>query len=106
MGTTLLLLAGTAFLRPRRVGVGLVHPAPNLAKWSGADGLRAGSIRGAESTAQQLISLRARTNKLTVFPALSVFRILQRFVRSYLGIGALDRLSRYIYDGAYALPQW
>jgi len=37
---------------------------------------------------------------------LSVFRVLQRLVRSCLGVGALDRLSRYIYDGAYALPQW
>ena len=43
---------------------------------------------------------------MAVVPALSAFRILQRLVRSYLGVGALDRLSRYIYDGAYSLPQW
>jgi ubiquinone/menaquinone biosynthesis C-methylase UbiE len=37
---------------------------------------------------------------------LSVLRVFQRLVNSYLGVGALDRLSRYIYDGAYGLPQW
>jgi ubiquinone/menaquinone biosynthesis C-methylase UbiE len=62
--------------------------------------------RGAGPAAKELISLRSRSNKLAVIPALSVFRLLQRLVRSYLGMGALDRLSRYIYDGAYGLPQW
>jgi hypothetical protein len=37
---------------------------------------------------------------------LSAFRILQRLVSSYLGMGALNRLHRYIYDCAYGLPQW
>jgi ubiquinone/menaquinone biosynthesis C-methylase UbiE len=37
---------------------------------------------------------------------MSVFRVFQRLVNSYLGAGALDRLSRYAYDGAYGLPQW
>jgi SAM-dependent methyltransferase len=37
---------------------------------------------------------------------LSAFRVFQRLVNSYLGVGALDGLSRYIYDGAYGLPQW
>lgn len=46
------------------------------------------------------------STKLAVGLALSAFRILQRLVRSHLGMGALDRLSRYIYDGAYSLPQW
>jgi ubiquinone/menaquinone biosynthesis C-methylase UbiE len=46
------------------------------------------------------------TKQAGVLPVLSVFRVLQRLVRSYLGVGALDRLSRYIYDGAYGLPQW
>ena len=37
---------------------------------------------------------------------MSVFRVFQRLVNSYLGAGALDRFSRYAYDGAYGLPQW
>jgi SAM-dependent methyltransferase len=37
---------------------------------------------------------------------LSALRVFQRLVKSCLGVGALDRLSRYIYDGAYGLPQW
>jgi hypothetical protein len=37
---------------------------------------------------------------------LSAFRVLQRLVSSYLGMGALNRLHRYIYDCAYGLPQW
>jgi len=37
---------------------------------------------------------------------LSAFRVLQRLLESYFGIGALDRLHRYIYDRAYGLPQW
>jgi SAM-dependent methyltransferase len=37
---------------------------------------------------------------------LSAFRVLQHLLGSYLGIGALDRLHRYIYDRAYGLPQW
>jgi ubiquinone/menaquinone biosynthesis C-methylase UbiE len=37
---------------------------------------------------------------------LSAFRVFQRLVNSCLGAGALDRLSRYVYDGAYGLPQW
>jgi ubiquinone/menaquinone biosynthesis C-methylase UbiE len=37
---------------------------------------------------------------------MSVFRVFQRLVNSYLGAGASDRLSRYAYDGAYGLPQW
>ena len=37
---------------------------------------------------------------------MSAFRVLQRLVNSYLGVGAADRLSRYIYDRAYGLPQW
>jgi hypothetical protein len=61
---------------------------------------------GAGPVANELLSLRLRSNKLAVHLALSVFRVLQRLVRSYLGMGALDRLSRYIYDGAYGLPQW
>lgn len=35
-----------------------------------------------------------------------MFRVFQRLANSYLSVGALDRLSRYIYDGAYGLPQW
>ena len=35
-----------------------------------------------------------------------MFRVLQRLANSCLGVGALDRLSRSIYDGAYGLPQW
>ena len=37
---------------------------------------------------------------------MSVFRVLQYLLKSYLGVGALDRLHRFIYDGAYGLPQW
>jgi SAM-dependent methyltransferase len=37
---------------------------------------------------------------------LSAVRVFQRLVVSYFGVGALNRLSRYVYDGAYALPQW
>jgi SAM-dependent methyltransferase len=37
---------------------------------------------------------------------LSAFRVLQHLVSSYLGMGALNRLHRYIYDRAYGLPQW
>ena len=37
---------------------------------------------------------------------MSAFRVLQRLVVSYLGVGALNRLSRHFYDGAYGLPQW
>jgi SAM-dependent methyltransferase len=37
---------------------------------------------------------------------LSAVRVFQRFVVSYFGVGALNRLSRYVYDGAYGLPQW
>jgi SAM-dependent methyltransferase len=37
---------------------------------------------------------------------LSAVRVFQRLVKSYLGAGASDRLSRYVYDGAYGLPQW
>jgi len=36
---------------------------------------------------------------------LSAFRVFQRLVNTYLGVGAWDRLSRYVYDGAYGLPQ-
>ena len=41
-----------------------------------------------------------------VLPELSAVRVFQRLVKSYLGAGASDRLSRYVYDGAYGLPQW
>ena len=41
-----------------------------------------------------------------VLPELSAVRVFQRLVKSYLGAAALDRLSRYAYDGAYGLPQW
>jgi SAM-dependent methyltransferase len=37
---------------------------------------------------------------------LSAFRVLQNLVSSYLGMGASNRLHRYIYDYAYGLPQW
>ena len=37
---------------------------------------------------------------------MSAVRVFQRLVKSYLGAAALDRLSRYAYDGAYGLPQW
>jgi ubiquinone/menaquinone biosynthesis C-methylase UbiE len=37
---------------------------------------------------------------------LSAVRVFQRLVNTYLGAGASDRLSRYVYDGAYGLPQW
>ena len=37
---------------------------------------------------------------------MSAFRVLQHLVSSYLGMGALNRLHRYIYDCAYGLPQW
>jgi SAM-dependent methyltransferase len=37
---------------------------------------------------------------------LSAVRVFQRLVVSYFGVGALNRLSRYVYDGAYGLPQW
>ena len=37
---------------------------------------------------------------------MSAVRVFQRLVNSYLGVGALNRLSRYAYDGAYGLPQW
>ncbi len=37
---------------------------------------------------------------------MSAVRVLQRFVNTYLGAGASDRLSRYVYDSAYSLPQW
>jgi len=37
---------------------------------------------------------------------LSAVRVFQRLVVSYLGVGTLNRLSRYVYDGAYGLPQW
>jgi SAM-dependent methyltransferase len=37
---------------------------------------------------------------------LSAVRVFQRLVNSYLGVGALNRLSGYAYDGAYGLPQW
>jgi len=37
---------------------------------------------------------------------LSAVRVFQRLVNTYLGAGASDRLSRYVYDGAYSLPQW
>ena len=37
---------------------------------------------------------------------MSAVRVFQRFVKSYLGAVASDRLSRYVYDGAYGLPQW
>jgi SAM-dependent methyltransferase len=35
-----------------------------------------------------------------------VVRVFQRLVVSYLGVGALNRLTRHVYDGAYGLPQW
>lgn len=44
--------------------------------------------------------------QLAVLPTLSAFRVFQRLVGSYLGMGALNRLHRYIYDCAYGLPQW
>lgn len=37
---------------------------------------------------------------------MSVFRVFQHLLKSYVGVGALDRLHRFIYDGAYGLPQW
>ena len=37
---------------------------------------------------------------------MSAVRVFQRLVVSYLGVGTLNRLSRYVYDGAYGLPQW
>ena len=37
---------------------------------------------------------------------MSAVRVFQHLVNSYLGVGALDRLNRYVYDGAYGLPQW
>ena len=37
---------------------------------------------------------------------MSAVRVFQRLVNTYLGAGASDRLSRYVYDGAYGLPQW
>jgi len=37
---------------------------------------------------------------------LSAVRVFQRLVNTYLGAGASDRLSRFVYDGAYGLPQW
>ena len=37
---------------------------------------------------------------------MSAFRVFQRLVNTYLGVGAWDRLSRYVYEGAYGLPQW
>jgi SAM-dependent methyltransferase len=36
----------------------------------------------------------------------SAFRVLQHLVSSYLGMGASNRLHRYIYDYAYGSPQW
>jgi hypothetical protein len=62
--------------------------------------------RGTGPGAKQLISLHPRSNKLVVLPALSAVRVFQHLVNSYLGVGALDLLSRYAYDGAYGLPQW
>jgi hypothetical protein len=74
---------------------------------SGRDPRTAGlPRRGAGPGAKELISLRPESNKLAVLPALSAFRVLQRLVSSYLGMGALNRLHRYIYDCAYGLPQW
>ena len=35
---------------------------------------------------------------------MSAVRVFQRLVKSYLGAGASDRLSRYACDGAYGLP--
>lgn len=37
---------------------------------------------------------------------MSVFRVVQYLLKSYLGMGALDRVHRFIYDTAYSLPQW
>ena len=37
---------------------------------------------------------------------MSAFRVLQHLVSSYLGMGASNRVHRYIYDYAYGLPQW
>jgi SAM-dependent methyltransferase len=37
---------------------------------------------------------------------LSAFRVFQHLVSSYLGMGASNRLHRYIYDYAYGLAQW
>jgi SAM-dependent methyltransferase len=76
--------------------------------WKSWQSLLAQPVRrhGAGPAAKELISLRPRSNKLVVLPVLSAFRLLQRLVKSYLGIDALDRVSRYIYDGAYGLPQW
>ena len=37
---------------------------------------------------------------------MSAVRVFQRLVNTYLSAGASDRLSRYVYDGAYGLPQW
>ena len=37
---------------------------------------------------------------------MSAVRVFQRLVNTHLGAGASDRLSRYVYDGAYGLPQW
>ena len=37
---------------------------------------------------------------------MSAFRVLQHLVSSCLGMGASNRLHRYIYDCAYGLPQW
>ena len=73
----------------------------------GRDPRTVGSARsGAGPDAKELISLRLQSNKLAVLPALSAFRVLQHLVSSYLGMGVLNRLHRYIYDCAYGLPQW
>lgn len=62
--------------------------------------------RGPGPAAWQLISLRSLFNRRAVLPTLSAFRALQHLVSSCLGMGALNRLHRYIYDRAYGLPQW
>jgi len=88
----------------------LYHPNGFFAAqsgWSSRRPSKAGSAPTRRWTGREAADIPAPAiNKLAVLPALSAFRVFQRLVNSYLGLGALDGLSRYIYDGAYGLPQW